>query len=112
MNRAQKEKGASRERREALFAGRRPLGARLGEHVPQEVVPFATGDVFVLHSDGIYETVNARGETYGLERLGRVAAACDGNAEQIRDVVLRDVETFRGTEAQQDDVTLVVVKIG
>ncbi len=89
-----------------------PLGARLGEHVPQEVVPFASGDVFVLHSDGIYEAVNARGDTYGLERLGRVAAACDGNAEQIRDAVLRDVETFRGTEAQQDDVTLVVVKIG
>jgi sigma-B regulation protein RsbU (phosphoserine phosphatase) len=93
-----------------LFAP--PLGARLGGSIPQSVVPFAAGDLFVLHSDGIYETANARGESYGLERLGRVVAACEGTAEEIRDAVLRDVETFRGNEAQQDDVTLVVVRIG
>ena len=88
-----------------------PLGARLGAKVPQHVLPFASGDVFVLHSDGVYETVNADGETYGLERLGRLVAACTGSAEEIRDEVLRDVETFRGAEAQLDDVTLVVVRI-
>jgi hypothetical protein len=89
-----------------------PLGARLGANVPQQVLPFASGDTFVLHSDGIYETVNAHGETYGLERLARVVASSEGTAEEMRDVVLRDVETFRGAEAQLDDVTLVVVKIG
>jgi serine phosphatase RsbU (regulator of sigma subunit) len=88
-----------------------PLGARLGAKVPQHVLPFTSGDVFVLHSDGIYETVSANGETYGLERFGRVAASCAGTAEEIRDAVLRDVETFRGAEAQIDDVTLVVVRI-
>ncbi|MEA2162717.1 MAG: phosphoserine phosphatase RsbU/P [Thermoanaerobaculia bacterium] len=88
-----------------------PLGARLGAKVPQQVLPFAPGDVFVLHSDGIYETVDSNGATYGLDRLGRIVAECNGSAEEIRDAVLRDVETFRGTEAQQDDVTLVVVRI-
>jgi hypothetical protein len=92
-----------------LFAP--PLGARLGGSVPQRVVPFASGDTFVLHSDGIYETVNASGEEYGLDRLARIVAACDGTAEEVRDTVLRDVESFRGNESQQDDVTLVVVKI-
>jgi serine phosphatase RsbU (regulator of sigma subunit) len=92
-----------------LFAP--PLGARLGGSVPQRAVPFTTGDVFVLHSDGIYETVNALGEEYSLERLGQVVAACDGNAEEVRDTVLRDVEQFRGGAQQQDDVTLVVVRI-
>lgn len=87
-----------------------PLGARLGESVPQQVVPFASGDVFVMHSDGIYEAMNETGETYGLERLGRVVAAASGTAEQIRDAVLRDVESFRSTEPQQDDVTIVVVR--
>jgi len=88
-----------------------PLGARLGTSVPQQLVPFTSGDVFVMHSDGIYEAVNDKGETYGLDRLGRVVAASIGSAEQIRDAVLRDVEAFRGTEPQQDDVTLVVVRI-
>jgi serine phosphatase RsbU (regulator of sigma subunit) len=92
-----------------LFAP--PLGARLGATVPQRVVPFATGDTFILHSDGIYETTNASGDEYGLDRLARVVAACDGTAEEIRDAVLRDVDEFRGDEPQQDDVTLVVVRI-
>ena len=92
-----------------LFAP--PLGARLGDTVPQTVVPFTTGDVFVLHSDGIYETTNAAGEEYSLERLGRIVAACDGTAEEIRDTVLRDVDQFRGAGAQEDDVTIVVVRI-
>ncbi|MEA2238402.1 MAG: phosphoserine phosphatase RsbU/P [Thermoanaerobaculia bacterium] len=88
-----------------------PLGARLGANVPQHVLPFTAGDVFVLHSDGIYETVSEHGETYGLERLARVVAVNDGTAEEIRDAVLRDVEGFRGDEPQLDDVTLVVVRI-
>jgi serine phosphatase RsbU (regulator of sigma subunit) len=92
-----------------LFAP--PLGARLGDTVPQTVVPFTAGDVFVLHSDGIYETTDAAGEEYSLERLGRIVAACDGTAEEIRDTVLRDVEQFRGAGAQEDDVTIVVVRI-
>jgi len=92
-----------------LFAP--PLGARLGATVPQRIVPFASGDTFVLHSDGIYETVNASGDEYGLDRLARIVAACDGTAEEVRDAVLRDVESFRGNEPQEDDVTLVVVRI-
>jgi serine phosphatase RsbU (regulator of sigma subunit) len=92
-----------------LFAP--PLGARLGGTVPQRVVPFASGDTFVLHSDGIYETVNASGDEYGLDRLARVVAACEGTAEEVRDAVLRDVDAFRGNEPQEDDVTLVVVRI-
>jgi hypothetical protein len=92
-----------------LFAP--PLGARLGGSVPQRVVPFASGDTFVLHSDGIYETVNASGDEYGLDRLARVTAACDGSAEEVRDAILRDVDSFRGSEPQEDDVTLVVVRI-
>ena len=103
-------RGATRETQLIeLFAP--PLGARLGAIVPQRVVPFASGDTFVLHSDGIYETVNASGDEYGLDRLARIVAACDGTAEEIRDTVLRDVDSFRGNEPQQDDVTLVVVRV-
>jgi len=103
-------RGATRETQLIeLFAP--PLGARLGAIVPQRVVPFASGDTFVLHSDGIYETVNASGDEYGLDRLARIVAACDGTAEEVRDAVLRDVESFRGNEPQEDDVKLVVVRI-
>jgi len=92
-----------------LFAP--PLGTRLRGTVPQRVVRYERGDMFILHSDGIYETTDASGDEYGIDRLGRLVAACEGTAEQVRDAVLRDVESFRGGEPQQDDVTIVVVRI-
>jgi hypothetical protein len=92
-----------------LFAP--PLGTRLGAPIPQRVVPFESGDVFILHSDGIYETLDAAGEQYGIDRLARIAASINGTAEEIKAAVLADVSHFRGDEPQDDDVTLVVVRI-
>jgi hypothetical protein len=93
-----------------LFAP--PLGVRLPYRVPSREMAFNSGDVFVLHSDGVYESENAAGEIYGLDRLARVLATLDhAGAAEIRDVILRDLETFRGARLQQDDVTLVVARV-
>ncbi len=93
-----------------LFAP--PLGVRLPVRIAQSEVPFAAGDAFVMHSDGIYETRNGLGETYGLERLERVVAQTAGSATELRDAILQDVEKFRGAAAQDDDITIVVLKVG
>ena len=92
-----------------LFAP--PLGVRLPYRVPSRELMFNSGDVFVMHSDGIYESQNAAGETYGLDRIARVVSTVDHSATAIRDAILRDLETFRGTSVQQDDVTLVVARV-
>lgn len=93
-----------------LFAP--PLGVRLPVEIPQRKVDVASGDVIVLHSDGIYETRNAAEEVYGLERIARIiAAAGGGSAESLRDALLRDVAEFRGEREQDDDVTLVVCRV-
>jgi serine phosphatase RsbU (regulator of sigma subunit) len=93
-----------------LFAP--PLGVKLPVSIPQRQLAFATGDVFVLHSDGIYETTDASGESYGFERLERVVAERgEGTAEELRDAILRDVDAFRGEREQHDDVTVVVARI-
>lgn len=92
-----------------LFAP--PLGVRLPVNIPQRQLDVASGDVFVLHSDGIYETVNGDGDTYGLERLEDVVRRHDGTAESLRDAILADVASFRGEALQHDDVTVVVAKI-
>ena len=89
-----------------------PLGSRLAGSVPQKEIGFAAGDVFVLHSDGLYETVDRAGEPYGMERLGRLVASLDGSAAEIRDGILREIARYRGDRPQEDDMTLVVVKIG
>lgn len=92
-----------------LFAP--PLGVRLPVTIPQRTIDLLPGDVFVLHSDGIYETRNESGEIYGLERLAEVVQAHDGSAEALRDAILKDVEQFRGSELQDDDVTVVVARL-
>ncbi|MGZ5475779.1 MAG: PP2C family protein-serine/threonine phosphatase [Thermoanaerobaculia bacterium] len=88
-----------------------PLGVRRSGPIPQREIEFASGDVFLLHSDGIYETTNTTGEQYGLDRLAQSLAKSDGSAAAMRDAVLRDVDEFRGGAPQQDDVTVVVVRI-
>lgn len=89
-----------------------PLGVRLPVAIPQRSIDLRTGDIFVLHSDGVYETLNDRGESYGIERLVRVVRECaDRDAEALRDAIVADVEAFRGPAAQEDDVTVVVAKV-
>ncbi len=88
-----------------------PLGVRLPVTIPQRTIDVASGDVFVLHSDGIYETRSAAGEDYGLERLMEVVRVNDGSAEALRDAILADVATFRGKAEAADDVTIVVCKL-
>jgi sigma-B regulation protein RsbU (phosphoserine phosphatase) len=88
-----------------------PLGVRLPVEVPQRTIPIASGDIIVLHSDGIYETTNAAGEDYGLERLEAVVRTGAPTAEELRDAILRDVAEFRGSEEAADDVTVVVCRM-
>jgi hypothetical protein len=88
-----------------------PLGVRLPVEMPQRSVRYQAGDTFVLHSDGIYETRNAAGDVYGLDRLENVIRnhACE-SAASLRDAILNDVAEFRGASEQDDDMTVVVCR--
>lgn len=89
-----------------------PLGVRLPLAIPQRTLDVATGDTFILHSDGIYETRNANGEDYGLERLEEVVRAEGGrSAEELRDAIVRNVTEFRGSPEAADDITIVVCRV-
>ncbi len=94
-----------------LFAP--PLGVRLPVRIPQREIPFAAGDVFVLHTDGVYETVSAAGEAFGMERIEEAVRGCsaEATAAEVRDAIVRDVDRFRGGGAQVDDITVVVAKV-
>jgi hypothetical protein len=97
---------------EALELFAPPLGVRLDFDVPVRELPLETGDVFVLHTDGIYESTNANGESYGLDRIvSLVADARGSSAAELRDAIVSDVERFRAGEKQRDDITVVVATI-
>ncbi len=70
------------------------------------------GQIIFLGTDGIWEARNAEGELFGKERLQQVIHT--NSRESARTIVLSvldAVEEFRGTGAQEDDITAVVIKV-
>jgi sigma-B regulation protein RsbU (phosphoserine phosphatase) len=78
----------------------------------ENVVSLAPGDLLVAYTDGLCETVNARGEEWGFGRLISTIQACSyRKAHDIVDRVLDTAEAFAGGCAQQDDMTLWLGRI-
>lgn len=73
-------------------------------------IPFAPGDALLLFSDGISEAADARGQEFGEDRLRGIWQRCAAlPSAEVIGTVLKDVETFRGSAGQGDDMTAVVV---
>jgi sigma-B regulation protein RsbU (phosphoserine phosphatase) len=71
----------------------------------------AAGDIVLISTDGVWETHNPEGQTFGKTRVADVVQAHrDRSAEGIVQALLEALAHFRGRAAQEDDVTLVVVK--
>jgi sigma-B regulation protein RsbU (phosphoserine phosphatase) len=70
------------------------------------------GTVTVIGTDGITETRNSSGEFFGSTRLREVIRNhADQPVRRIQSAVIEAVQDFRGESPQEDDVTLVVVKL-
>jgi sigma-B regulation protein RsbU (phosphoserine phosphatase) len=75
-------------------------------------VPLGRGDLFVLYTDGLSEAMNAHGECFGDLRLAAlVAQHADLGADELRERVLREIDAYTGSAAQQDDMTMVLVRV-
>jgi serine phosphatase RsbU (regulator of sigma subunit) len=91
-----------------------PLGANLPGTFGEKRASFATGDLFLLYTDGLYEAVDADKGAYGLDRLARTLEGLppDISARQACDAVLADLAAFTGRQGNpEDDVTLVAVRV-
>ncbi|MEZ4699622.1 MAG: GAF domain-containing SpoIIE family protein phosphatase [Rhodothermales bacterium] len=97
----------------------RPDGIGLGldrsgvfeKSLEEITIPLKPGDAFVLYTDGVVESRNMQGDEYGYERL--LEAMRRHRAEEaagIHDALLTDLQTFIGSKAYDDDMTLVVMK--
>jgi sigma-B regulation protein RsbU (phosphoserine phosphatase) len=83
--------------------------ADVGQVTEDSELLLSDGDVMVLYTDGVTETMDKGGEQFGIERL---MAAVEGRrtepVEKIRDAILDQVAQF-GAQ-QDDDVTLLIVR--
>ena len=89
-------------------AGAFPLGIRMEIELELHEAVIAPGDSLLLYTDGVVETLDAAGESFGFERL-REGLAPGGWSETIHDRVLRELDRFRGDEPVYDDYSLVVI---
>ncbi|MFO8084672.1 MAG: SpoIIE family protein phosphatase [Desulfobacterales bacterium] len=89
-----------------------PLGVSKEATYESMAFNLAPGQIIFLGTDGIWEASNSKGELFGKKRLHQVIHNCAGDsARDIALSILDAVEEFRGKEEQEDDLTLVIVKI-
>jgi sigma-B regulation protein RsbU (phosphoserine phosphatase) len=70
------------------------------------------GQVIMIGTDGIWEMHNQAGEMFGKKALMQIIRNNHtASARQIVDTVTETLEQFRGDEAPEDDITLVVIKV-
>jgi sigma-B regulation protein RsbU (phosphoserine phosphatase) len=88
-----------------------PIGVERRTAYTSTNVAFADGDVLVLYTDGIVETMNAQGKQYGRKNLGIVVQRSRGlEPSAIADAIRDDLEQFAGQSLPHDDRTVLVMK--
>jgi len=98
---------------EELFGSGTALGLdedyRYAENQPANL---AGGELIVLGTDGIWETRNPDGQMFGKQAVKDIMQhSPTSTAGEILDQILNALKNFRGGEAVEDDITLVVLKI-
>jgi sigma-B regulation protein RsbU (phosphoserine phosphatase) len=77
-----------------------------------EKIQLESGDLLLMYSDGITEAMDDKEEEYGEERLRKLL---DENrhmaSADLLEKIVADVLAFASDAPQQDDMTLVAVKI-
>jgi sigma-B regulation protein RsbU (phosphoserine phosphatase) len=69
------------------------------------------GDLLLIFSDGISEAESEAGEEYGEERLVKFAIEHRAlSADELRNAIFEEIDTWSGTRERGDDQTLVILK--
>lgn len=75
------------------------------------VSDYLPGDIILIGTDGINETRNKDEEIFGHKRLEQtIRKHAHESAHTIQEAIVTAVNDFRGNLAQEDDITLVIIK--
>jgi phosphoserine phosphatase RsbU/P len=89
-------------------------GTRFDQILEEAEVPLRSGDLFLFFTDGLSEAMNGRAELFGERRLRDVIeSACNEGEEAsvLKDRILAAIRSFVGDAAQNDDMTMVILKV-
>jgi len=84
-----------------------------GTSYSQTAVQLAAGDLLLLYTDGISESVDASGEQLGLDGLLSIARSLPvESAAAAGQELLSAVERFRESAPPDDDITVLALQRG
>lgn len=92
-------------------------GVALGvveDHTYQEYTldGWQSGTIIIIGTDGVRETRNADGDMFGMNRLRDIISKhAAESAKHIQDTVINTLRSFQNSAPQEDDITLVVIKL-
>jgi sigma-B regulation protein RsbU (phosphoserine phosphatase) len=89
-----------------------PVVGILRQPYQEESFALEPGDLVVLFTDGVSESMNTRNEEWGEASLIELAKSCHGLAAfEVMTRILAAAEVFAAGASQHDDMTLVVLRI-
>lgn len=96
-----------------LDVGGMVIGVVLDSEYEEETIELETGDVLVFYTDGVIDALNFDGEHFGRPRLREsIRKHRDAEAGTLAQQILWDTRRFAGLTQQNDDITVVVAKVG
>ena len=88
------------------------LGVMSDMEFEQREITLRVGDIVILYTDGVTETINRKGEMFGQERLNEIV---ENNRDIPAVALIRKIEKavvdFSEGQPQFDDLTLLAVKV-
>lgn len=73
---------------------------------------WSPGDIILIGTDGIHETRNEQGDMFGQSRLRKIIREHpDQSSASIKDAIIESLQHFRKNASQEDDITLVAIKL-
>jgi sigma-B regulation protein RsbU (phosphoserine phosphatase) len=97
---------------EYLTEGGIALGMFENSKYEERPLGLGPGEIIIFYTDGVTEAKNEKDEEFGTRRLKRVISESHQlGARQIRENIRSAVEDFTGLLRQEDDLTMIVVKV-
>ncbi|MBP7583539.1 MAG: PP2C family protein-serine/threonine phosphatase [Spirochaetes bacterium] len=88
-----------------------PIGIMEDVDYKQAKAVLNIGDFVVLNTDGVTEMRNESREEYGYARLQKLLVENhELNANDMVELIVNDVDAFRGRAAPHDDLTILILK--
>ncbi|MEO1970672.1 MAG: SpoIIE family protein phosphatase [Pirellulaceae bacterium] len=89
-----------------------PIGIMDGFDYEQAEHTLLDGDRLFLYTDGINETMDPAGKCFGIERVRDWMSQMHGDVKEESERLIAELDQFRSSDAQFDDMCMVCFSVG